>query len=61
MHNINELPAWERFWHWQYCLMILREQINFWMEKMVQLEMRVAQIEEFRKIAFFHHLILGKV
>ena len=32
-----------------------------WQEKMIQLEMRVSQIEEFRKIAFFHHLILGKV
>ena len=32
-----------------------------WQEKMIQLEMRVAQIEEFRKIAFFHHLILEKV
>ena len=32
-----------------------------WQEKMVQLEMRVSQIPEYREIAFFHHLILKKI
>lgn len=31
-----------------------------WQEKMIQLEMRVSQISEYRDIAFFHHLLLKK-
>jgi len=31
-----------------------------WQDKMQQLEMRVSQIEEYRNIAFFHHLIFEK-
>ena len=31
-----------------------------WQDEMVKLEMRVSQIEEFRNIAFFHHLIFTK-
>lgn len=31
-----------------------------WQEKMIQLEMRVSQIPEYRDIAFFHHLLLKK-
>lgn len=31
-----------------------------WQEKMMQLEMRVSQIEEYRNIAFFHHLLFVK-
>jgi SAM-dependent methyltransferase len=31
-----------------------------WQEKMVEVELRVAQIKEFQDIAFFHHLILKK-
>lgn len=31
-----------------------------WQSKMLQLEMRVSIIEEYRKIAFFHHLIFTK-
>lgn len=32
-----------------------------WQRKMLQLEMRVAQIPEYRDIAFFHHLLLKKL
>lgn len=32
-----------------------------WQGRMMQLEMRVSQMEEYRKIAFFHHLIFSKV
>ena len=32
-----------------------------WQRKMIQLEMRVAQIPEYRDIAFFHHLLLKKL
>lgn len=31
-----------------------------WQAQMMQLEMRVSQIEEYRKIAFFHHLLFTK-
>ena len=31
-----------------------------WQEQMMQLEMRVSQIDEYRKIAFFHHLLYTK-
>ena len=34
--------------------------IEEWQNKMMQLEMRVAQISEYRDVAFFHHLILKK-
>lgn len=32
-----------------------------WQAKMVQLEMRAAQLPEYRNIAFFHHLLLRKL
>ena len=31
-----------------------------WQEKMIEVELRVAQIPQYRDIAFFHHLILEK-
>ena len=31
-----------------------------WQEKMIEMELRVAQIPQYRDIAFFHHLILEK-
>ena len=31
-----------------------------WQEKMLEIETRVSEIEEFKEIAFFHHLILWK-
>ena len=31
-----------------------------WQNRMMQLEMRVAQMDEYRKIAFFHHLLVSK-
>ena len=31
-----------------------------WQEKMMQLEMRASEIQDFIKIAFFHHLIVSK-
>lgn len=32
-----------------------------WQDKMMQLEMRVARISEYRDIAFFHHILLKKL
>ena len=31
-----------------------------WQEKMIEMELRIAQIPQYRDIAFFHHLILAK-
>lgn len=31
-----------------------------WQQKMVDVEMRVAEIKEYQEIAFFHHLLLKK-
>lgn len=35
--------------------------LDEWQDKMVKLELRVSQIEEFRAVAFFHHLLFVKV
>ena len=34
--------------------------LDEWQDKMVELELRVSQMEEFRAIAFFHHLVFVK-
>lgn len=34
--------------------------LDEWQDKMVELELRVSQIEEFRAVAFFHHLVFVK-
>lgn len=31
-----------------------------WQKKMIEMELRVSEVEEFRNVAFFHHLILTK-
>ena len=31
-----------------------------WQEKMIEMELRVARLQPYRDIAFFHHLILDK-
>lgn len=37
-----------------------KHELEDWQDEMVRLEMRVSQIDEFRNIAFFHHLIFVK-
>lgn len=37
-----------------------KHDLEEWQDKMMQLEMRVSQIDEYRKIAFFHHLLFTK-
>jgi hypothetical protein len=34
--------------------------LDDWQDKMVELELRVSQMEEFRAVAFFHHLVFVK-
>ena len=31
-----------------------------WQDRMIRLEMRVSKMDEYRRIAFFHHLIFEK-
>lgn len=31
-----------------------------WQEKMIEMEMRVSDVKEYRDIAFFHHVILRR-
>ena len=37
-----------------------KEFMQIWQEKMLQIEHRVEAIEEYKQIAFFHHLIIKK-
>ena len=37
-----------------------KQDLEEWQDEMVKLEMRVSQIDEFRNIAFFHHLLFTK-
>ncbi len=37
-----------------------KHELEEWQDEIVKLEMRVSQIDEFRNIAFFHHLIFTK-
>ncbi|MBE5874585.1 MAG: methyltransferase domain-containing protein [Lachnospiraceae bacterium] len=38
-----------------------KHNLEEWQEDMMKLEMRVSQIEEYRNIAFFHHLLFTKM
>lgn len=46
------------FWHLQQNQE--KHEMEEWQKQMIQLEMRVSEIEEYRKIALFHHLIFIK-
>ena len=37
-----------------------KHELADWQDEMVRLEMRVSQMDEFRNIAFFHHLLFTK-
>ena len=37
-----------------------KHNLEEWQSRMLQLEMRVSQMDEYRKIAFFHHLLFSK-
>lgn len=56
--NIVKIYGIRTFWDLQQDQAI--EQNTDWQEKMIQIEMRVSEMEAFRSIAFFHHVILKK-
>ena len=37
-----------------------KHNLEEWQERMINLEMRVSQMDEYRNIAFFHHLLFVK-
>lgn len=48
--------------HWE-CLMkriVWKHKDTDWQEKMVEIEMRVSDMDGYKDIAFFHHLMLEK-
>lgn len=56
--NVEKVYGIRTFWDLQQNQEIQED--AEWQEKMLQIEIRVSEIEEFRAIAFFHHLILTK-
>ena len=56
--SISKVHGIRTFWDLQQNQEIHKD--ADWQEKMVQVEMRVSDIEEYRDIAFFHHLIITK-
>ncbi|MBQ6885936.1 MAG: methyltransferase domain-containing protein [Lachnospiraceae bacterium] len=56
--SISKVHGIRTFWDLQQNQEIHKD--AEWQEKMLQVEMRVADIEEYQNIAFFHHLLLTK-
>ena len=56
--SISKVYGIRTFWDLQHNQEI--ENDAEWQEKMIQIEMKVSEIEEYRAIAFFHHLFLIK-
>lgn len=55
---ISRLFGIRTFWDLQQNQAIQKD--AEWQKNMIELEMRVSEIEEYRRIAFFHHLIFTK-
>lgn len=56
--SIQKTYGIRTFWDMQQNQEIHRD--SDWQEKMIAMEMRVSEIEEFQNIAFFHHVLLQK-
>lgn len=56
--TISRTMGIRTFWDLQQNQELHRE--AEWQNKMIQMEMRVSEIEEYRNIAFFHHLLIRK-
>lgn len=56
--KIAKIFGVKTFWDMQQNQEIHKD--NIWQEKMIGIEMRVSEIEEYKNIAFFHHLIIEK-
>lgn len=56
--NIEKILGIRTFWGLQQNQEIQKDKI--WQEKMLQIELKVSELEEFKSIASFHHVILRK-
>lgn len=56
--SIQKISGIRTFWDLQQNQEIRKD--PHWQQKMIDMELQVADIEEFKNIAFFHHLILTK-
>ena len=56
--KITKTLGLRTFWDLQQNQEIQKE--SDWQKKMIEIEMRVSDLEEYKKIAFFHHLIIKK-
>ena len=56
--NLQETYGLRTFWDLQQNQEIQKD--DEWQKKMIGIEMRVSQIPDFQRIAFFHHLIFEK-
>lgn len=57
--KITKTLGMRTFWDMQQNQDIHKE--KDWQEKMIEVEMRVSDMEEYKNIAFFHHLFIEKV
>ena len=55
---ITKTLGLKTFWDLQQNQEIQKE--NDWQKKIIEIEMRVSDLEEYKTIAFFHHLIIKK-
>lgn len=56
--RIEKIQGIRTFWDLQQNQDIQKD--NSWQEKMLNIEMRVSSLEEYKTVAFFHHIILRK-
>ena len=57
--KINKTLGMRTFWDMQQNQEIHKD--ICWQEKMIDIEMRVSEMDEYKEIAFFHHLIIEKI
>lgn len=57
-YELNKNYGIRTFWDLQQNQEIHKD--KEWQKKMIDMEMKVSEIDEYRKIAFFHHLIMKK-
>ena len=56
--KIKQIYGIRTFWHLQQNQEIQKE--KEWQEKMLEIETKVSQLDEFKSVAMFHHIILQK-
>ena len=57
--KITKILGMRTFWDMQQNQELHKD--SNWQQKMIEMELRVSDIEEYKNIAFFHHLFLEKI